>query len=1510
MKTRLLYVALFYFYCLFAFGQSPGGVGVEFWLKADVGVTETSGRVNLWQNQGTGSMVTEATNVSSTLGGITKRDSSINFNPTIYLDGTSGNHLSGTYGFSFFPTATSGATVIAVTKALDDGSCCEGILVQQAGSSDRTPTLTYAWGEDYAQDAHGGSYLNSSIDDEGVEVIMKLEFLDETHLGSTMSRNGKVVSTGSGTSNRPIAGNATFDIGIRDFGGIPSRTFNGYISELIFAASSISAVDEQKIQSYLALKYGISLSNDNDGDNTLNEAIGSNQEGDYVASNGSTLIWDASAAATGFTEGVFGIGRDDSSGLNQRISKSVNTDGIITLATTDDFLSPNENGSRTSLNHLNFLTISNNGGTASWTTTGAPVNMNILPRQWQVQETGSVDSVHIAFDVDDADFNAPALSYTHSQYFLLVDTDNDGSFTDEVPQALENSSGSIWSGSVNFDTGERFTLAEYHNAPGGVAGGIELWLKADTGTDVTTNGSGIGTWTNQIPGNISNVQQSTAANKPFYRTGDINFNPSIDFDGANDYLAQSASPLKSGSANELNVFFVAQEDARQFGTVFEFNTNLFNTSVWFIVNYLQTYHGAGGTTLDLNPTPFSVGDLVLAEMKHSFSNGIRNMSLGNKVIASTTTVINSLSLNHTCLGVRASHASQFFNGRMPEFIVYGQDLTVLERQKVSSYLALKYGNTLSNDNDGDGNANETLSGSIQEGDYVASNGTTLMWDASAATAGFVNDVFGLGRDDYSGIDQRVSKSESSDGILTIALDNNFTASNSDVARTTTHTTDLVFLTVSNNNGAATWTTTGAPTNMNILSRQWQVQKTGSIGSVNIAFEVEDGDFNLPELTLTGSRYYLIVDTDNDGSYVDESLHQLTNNSGNLWSTSITFGNANRFTVAEYRSAPAGVGHNLVLWLKSDLETSTTTNGASLSTWGDLSGNNNGASGGVSPTYFNSNSTSTNYNPTVSFNGANQYMNFGINNFSFGSNSRSTFLVAKSDVNTNEYDCPYSYGSASVSNAYGLIRNATIMQQFGYGIDQTLGTLSIDNTEIYSGKYNGTAAVGYLNGNATASLNRAWNTTQNVAYVGRQVNGNEYWDGEINEVIQFNSELSDTEITKIHSYLALKYGITLENTAGGTAGDYLLSSNATAWDASNESAYHNQVIGLVRDDASGLNQKQSKTIDDSLQIYIGGLASTNNGNASSFNNDLSSIVIGHNGDTYQSEYSNTRPFTPTNTEKPASIYARFEREWKITNTNFTNTFSLRFTWDSIGNFNVNDLRLLVDVDGDFSNADVIASGQNGISISSGSIIISGISTALIPANSTRFITIGTVSSSTPLPVSLTMFDAQKVGGNSAKLSWKTSSELNNSHFELERRTKKSDFSLVVKVDGNGTTNQVNKYEHVDDNLDPSTYFYRLKQVDFDGKYTYSNLRSIKVSEKLGNNPNYKIIPNPANDRIQIQTEGVDIKEVTIVASDGKLLYHNQKLPKNLLQIDIDVSDLTSGVYYLTVNNNAKKLIINK
>ncbi len=92
-----------------------------------------------------------------------------------------------------------------------------------------------------------------------------------------------------------------------------------------------------------------------------------------------------------------------------------------------------------------------------------------------------------------------------------------------------------------------------------------------------------------------------------------------------------------------------------------------------------------------------------------------------------------------------------------------------------------------------------------------------------------------------------------------------------------------------------------------------------------------------------------------------------------------------------------------------------------------------------------------------------------------------------------------------------------------------------------------------------------------------------------------------------------------NNGGPGAGNYLLSSGTTVWDASAQPAYHNQVIGIVRDDASGLTQKQSHTQDDSLRVFVGSLSADNASNAGAITSNLSSIIIGNNGGKAQAEW---------------------------------------------------------------------------------------------------------------------------------------------------------------------------------------------------------------------------------------------------------------------------------------------------
>ena len=136
-----------------------------------------------------------------------------------------------------------------------------------------------------------------------------------------------------------------------------------------------------------------------------------------------------------------------------------------------------------------------------------------------------------------------------------------------------------------------------------------------------------------------------------------------------------------------------------------------------------------------------------------------------------------------------------------------------DREKIESYLAFKYGVSL----------DQTIAT-----DYIASDGVTNMWTA-ADHVGYTNDIFGIGRDDGGNIDQKAATSASDESGVSIALDNDFESANLDAARTTSHTNDLQFFTLSNDDGAITSeAATGALSAYSAkITRQWQVGKSAN-----------------------------------------------------------------------------------------------------------------------------------------------------------------------------------------------------------------------------------------------------------------------------------------------------------------------------------------------------------------------------------------------------------------------------------------------------------------------------------------------------------------------------------------------------------------------------------------------------------------------------------------------------------------------------------------------------------
>jgi len=174
--------------------------------------------------------------------------------------------------------------------------------------------------------------------------------------------------------------------------------------------------------------------------------------------------------------------------------------------------------------------------------------------------------------------------------------------------------------------------------------------------------------------------------------------------------------------------------------------------------------------------------------------------------------------------------------------------------------------------------------------------------------------------------------------------------------------------------------------------------------------------------------------------------------------------------------------------------------------------------------------------------------------------------------------------------------------------------------------------------------------------------------------------------------------------------------------------------------------------------------------------------------------------------------------------------------------------------------------------------------------------------TTLPVKWQSFEANR-NAKSVTLNWSTASEVNNDYFTVERSLNNQNWFEQINIKGSGNSMVVNKYNYID-NLDATALnfdlYYRIKQVDFDGKFSLSKTVIVKTNSNANIN---KTIPNPSNGKfIYISQEPILIPgDLTIINSLGSEV---GKLTINNMETPIDMSNLPKGVYYLLFNNNGK------
>jgi hypothetical protein len=195
--------------------------------------------------------------------------------------------------------------------------------------------------------------------------------------------------------------------------------------------------------------------------------------------------------------------------------------------------------------------------------------------------------------------------------------------------------------------------------------------------------------------------------------------------------------------------------------------------------------------------------------------------------------------------------------------------------------------------------------------------------------------------------------------------------------------------------------------------------------------------------------------------------------------------------------------------------------------------------------------------------------------------------------------------------------------------------------------------------------------------------------------------------------------------------------------------------------------------------------------------------------------------------------------------------------------------------------------------------------------------GTVTNiCTIIPVELTSFIASIIQ-NKVALNWTTATETNNQMFEIERRAELEEYYKIGYVEGAGTTTEPKEYSYIDQTVETGKHYYRLKQIDFNGDYEYSEEVFVEVNGSItfGLEQNY---PNPFNPttKIRIALPKSSFAKLVVYDMLGRELETilNEHLNAGTYEADWDASKFTSGVYYYKLTSGdyteTKKMILIK
>ncbi|HVU54132.1 MAG TPA: T9SS type A sorting domain-containing protein [Puia sp.] len=441
-NTLVLFVAVSTFLSPRLHAQTyPGGISnnLSLWMIADSATTvsSTNATIKTWKDQ----TQTNTFSISGTASAITVVRNAVNFHSAVRFTG-SGATLQGN-------TSIQWSECSAVASFTGGIASERGTVISPATSGTAANDASRYYFRSGREGSNSYLYAGMGVDSIGFEYITappdsQYNLLTASGVNNVFTRNGWDARVGSlygGFTARATVMNSKPQIGDRSTDDSP---LSGYIGEIVLYSQN-NATSRNKVESYLALKYGISLG-------TAASLV------NYVSSSGTTY-W---TGRSGYQHNIFGIGNDAGSGLLQSQSVSMNSGygngsgrsgmGNLLIA------------ARTTLGNQQFLMI----GTDSATLSEEQITSGMGPsnavsswrtkRTWKVQNTGAIPTVLLSFDLAGLSLKGGT---TASNYWLLVDPDGDGNFLTGATQffhATSITSGRVTFASVSLPDNAVFTL--------------------------------------------------------------------------------------------------------------------------------------------------------------------------------------------------------------------------------------------------------------------------------------------------------------------------------------------------------------------------------------------------------------------------------------------------------------------------------------------------------------------------------------------------------------------------------------------------------------------------------------------------------------------------------------------------------------------------------------------------------------------------------------------------------------------------------------------------------------------------------------------------------------------------------------------------------------------------------------------------------------------------------------------------------------------------------------------